>query len=431
MVSNGAKQGRFYGWTALSGAMLVFFCGCGNLFYSFGVFVPPMTEEFGWSRSALAMGYTLFLLIMGLLGPLVGTTVSKFGARKNVIIGNLVAALGLAGMSLTQDIWHVYLFFGVLIGIGNAFGTFIPTISIANNWFIRRKVLAISLVLASGGVGGFAFPPLIAWLIANLGWQLAWVCLAGIHLVLATGIAGIIIRNKPEDLGQVPDGKITEVDQEAGPGRVASGRVYQTPVDWGTKAALRTHALWLIMFFDAATWFSLNILTVHQVAYLEGLGFSPMLAATTLGLVVGMSIFGRLGFGVLGTRFEIRHLAAICLAGFGISMVILINIKALPFSIIYLYTILVGVSYGGLAICLPTLLGAYYGRAHYAQILGWSSPIGMLVGAAGPLLAGFIYDQTGNYMPAFMAAAVLLGLGLVAALLARPPRPGTTRLQKD
>jgi len=429
MVSTGIKQKRFYGWTALSGAMLVYFCGCGNLFYSYGVFVPSISDELGCSRSALAMGYTLFLLLMGLSGPLVGATVSKFGARKNIIIGNLVAALGLVGMSLAQQTWHVYLFYGVLVGIGIAFGLFIPIISIANNWFTKRKALAMSLVFASGGAGGFLFPPLIAWFIANLGWRLAWVCLGGIHLILAAGIAGIIIKNKPEDLGQVPDGEVVKVTRKVDQNQATSDRVYQTPVDWKTKDALRTRAFWLTAFFSAAAIFSLNILTVHQVAYLEDLGFSPMLAATILGLVVGMSILGRLGLGILGTRFEAKHLATTCLAGFAIGTVILINIKNLPFPTIYFYAALVGVCYGGLMIALPTIYGAYYGRTHYAQIVGWSSLISTPMSATGPLLAGFIYDQTGNYMPAFIVAAVLLGLGLVSALLARPPKPDITKLQ--
>ena len=96
------KRKGFYGWTALAGAMLVYFCGCGNLYYSYGVFLPAMSESMGWSRSALAGAHSLRTLLMGIIGPIVGITISKFGPRRGIIIGNLVASLGLASMFLVS-----------------------------------------------------------------------------------------------------------------------------------------------------------------------------------------------------------------------------------------------------------------------------------------------------------------------------------------
>jgi len=426
MATTGLRRERFYGWTALAGAILVYFCGCGNLWFSYGVFLPSISETFGWGRAALSGPYSLFILVMGLLAPLVGASITRFGARKNIIFGNLLAVLGLVGMSLIKDIWQVYLFYSVLIGVGNAFGMFLPATTIANNWFAKRRSLAMSLVVASGAIGGFALPPFITWLISGLGWRLTWVCLAVIHLVLSVGVAGALIKNKPEDIGQVPDGKVAQEAQEVEAGRTALSRVYQTPVDWKTREALRTRALWMIMVFTAATMFLLQIIMAHQVIYLQHLGFSPMIAATTLGIFAGLSIVGRLGIGALGSRFEGRHLAAACLGGFAIGVIILMNVKALPGTCLYLYALLSGVSYGGLIVLKPVMLGAYYGRAHYAQILGWCTLLVTLFGAAGPLLAGVIYDTTGSYMPAFVIAVALVGVGLVCALLAQPPKPRIT-----
>ena len=411
----------------MAGAMLVFFGMVGNSIISYGVFLPTMCEELGWSRSALSGLYTAFWITLGLLGPLVGISVNKFGARKNIICGNLVIVLGLLGMSLIKEVWHVYLIFGVLIAAGQAFGAFIPSTTVVINWFTRRRSLAMGLLNAAGGIGGLALPPLIIWLISSLGWRLGWVCLAGIHTVVVVVAAGMLVRNKPEEMGQVPDGEVTEAAQEAGAGNPALRRVYQTPVDWRVEDALRTPALWLLVIFTAAHLFALNFITLHQVAYLQDLGFSPMIAATTLGLLAGMSIIGQLGCGALGTRFEGRYLAAICLAGFAVGLTILMNVRALP--LIYLHTVLSGISYGGLLVLMPVLLGAYFGRAYYAQIIGWTVPITTIFSAISPLLAGFIYDTTGSYMPAFVVAVTLLGVGLVCALLARPPKPPVTMTQ--
>lgn len=282
----------------------------------------------------------------------------------------------------------------------------------------------MGLLFAAGGIGGFAFPPLISWLISSLGWQMSWGCLAGSHMVLAVVIGGILIRNKPEEMGQVPDGEVARSAQEAGVGSPPPRQVYQTAVDWKVRDALRTRALWLVMIAMAASLFSLDMLTIHQVAYLQDLGFSPMIAATALGLLAGISIIGRLLCGALGTRFEGRYLAAVCLAGFTVGIIILMNAKTLP--LIYLYAIISGISYGGMIVLGPVLTGAYFGRAHYAQISGWTAPVATFIAAASPLLAGFIHDTTGSYIPAFLVAAAFLGVGLVCALLARPPKPPVT-----
>ena len=101
--------------------MLAYGAICGDVTYAFGVFLPSMSESFGWSRSALSGPYTLFLIIGGMLGPLAGVTVARFGARKNIVLGNVIAALGLLGMSQVREIWQVYLFFGVMGGLGLAF----------------------------------------------------------------------------------------------------------------------------------------------------------------------------------------------------------------------------------------------------------------------------------------------------------------------
>jgi len=414
-------RGRFYGWIALAGAMLVYFCGCGDLFYSFGVFMPSICADLGWTRSMVAGAYSLLVILIGLAGPLVGFSVTRFGARKNIVLGNLVAVLGLLGLFWTAQPWHIFVFYGLLVGVGNAFGMFISATTIANNWFIRRRSLAMSLVIASGGIGGLVIPPLIALMISSVGWRFAWLFLALIHLILAVIIPGLIIRNRPEDMGQVPDGLVGGAVPKAGSGAVPQSRVYQTPVDWETGDAMRTLALWMIIFLGAAHMFAVNAIMAHLVLYLRDVGFSLTAAAFALGLIPGLSIIGRLGMGYLATRFEVRYLAAICLGGLMIAMLILMSITALP--LIYLFCLLFGISYGALIVALPTFFGAYFGRARYAQILGWTMPITTLVGAVGGPLAGVIHDATGSYMMAFIIAVAFLVIGVVCALLARPPKP--------
>jgi MFS family permease len=199
------------------------------------------------------------------------------------------------------------------------------------------------------------------------------------------------------------------------------GRIYQTAVDWKVGDALRTPALWLMMVVFSGAFFTLNILTTHQVAYLQDLHYSPMMSATALGLMIGMSIIGRLVCGALGMRFEGRYLAAIFLTGMMLGVVALIYVQGILF--IYLYSILTGIGFGGMIVLMPNIFGAYFGRTNYPQIIGWASPITTIVSAGSPALAGFLYDITGGYFLPFAIAAGFIFVSIIFTLLARPPRP--------
>ncbi len=419
MISIAQRRKRFYGWIVLAGNMLLGFSIAGTVWYSYGVFLPSLIGEFGWSRTALAAPYTVFLIIMGLSGPLVGISVSKIGSRKNMIVGALISIICLTGMSQVRSLWQVYLFYSVLGGASFALTTTVSSMTIVNNWFVRRRSLAMGLRLSAAGVAGFTFIPLISRLISGLGWRSAWLSLAGIQLVLTT-VGLILVRNRPEDVGQVPDGIVEGMTEKAGSRKVAPSRVYQTPVEWKAADALRTPALWLMVAFGITSTFTRFILQVHHVAYIGEIGFTAVLASSTLGLQIGISAVGRLLVGFLGTRFEMRHLAAACLAGFLIGVFVLMNARSVP--LVYLYTLLVGLSWGGLMVVRPTIIGAYYGRRSYPLVAGYITPLGIAVSSAGPLFAGFIYDTTGSYMIAFIVGAALLGVGIVFALLARPPK---------
>ena len=415
----GMEQPRFYGWTALIGVMLAYGGLCGDVIYAYGVFLPAMGETFHWSRSALSGSYGLFIIVGGMLGPVAGMTVSRFGARKNIVLCNIVAALGLLGMSQVEELWHVYLFFGLMAGMSLAFGEFISVTTVINNWFIRRRSLAMGLLFASGGIGGFAFPPLISWFISDLGWRIAWVCIAAIHLLLTVILSGILIRSRPEDVGQAPDG-LFDVTSQTLSKKTAPNRVYQTSVDWNLRDALRAPALWMIIVLFSAFFFASNMLTTHQVVYLQDLNFSPMRSATAFGLMIGISIIGRLLSGALGLRFEGRHLAAVFLTSMGLGIIVLIYARDI-YSI-YLYSILTGIGFGGTIVLMPNLIGAYFGRTHYSRIVGWTTPIVTLVCAASPVIAGFLCDVTGKYFLSFSLAAIVIFASVTLTLLSRPPR---------
>jgi len=415
------KERGFYGWIALTGAMLVYFTTSGTFFYSYGVFLPAMCNEYGWSRTLVGGGLSVALLAFGLPSPLIGASIARFGPRANIVFGNLLVVIGLAGMSITTEVWQIYLFYGILVGLGSGFGLYLTCTTVVNNWFIRKRSLGMGLVISAGGLGGFTFPLLATWLISNIGLQMAWLALAMIQFTCTVLIGGLIlVRNRPEDMGQSPDGISNTPADEMEEKTSYTSRVYQSPIDWQIRQAIRKPSTWLIATLCAANFLAISTVTAHQVAYMMDIGFSPIVAAMALGLVPGMSILGRLGFGLLGVRFEVRHLAIVSFITQVTALVILLTTKTLL--LIYIYAALFGISYGALVVALPTFIGAYYGRSHYAQILGLIFPLAIIAEAAGPVMAGAFNDAMGTYIPAFAVITSFSTLGLVCAMLAYPPK---------
>ena len=152
-----ARSGIFYGWFTLVGVMLIVFTVGGSFVNSFGVMLPVICEKFGWSRASVSAGLSIGVIAFGLPSPLFGMLVAKFGARFAFILGNILAAIGIAGMSLIQQVWHIYILY-LLIGLGAGFGGYITSATVVNNWFIEKTVSGHGPFCGQHGVGRICFP---------------------------------------------------------------------------------------------------------------------------------------------------------------------------------------------------------------------------------------------------------------------------------
>ena len=417
----GQRRNSFYGWVVLTGAMLVFFSSGGTFFFSYGVFLPEIAETLYLSRAAVGAGLTLSLLTFGLPSPLIGASIAKFGPRKNIIFGNSLAALGMLGMSQCSELWHLYFFFGGLVGLGAGFGLYLAVTTLVNNWFIARRALSMGLLFVSAGLAGLIFPPIASWLIDSVGWQSTWLVFGSINLVFAVLIGGLVlIRNAPEDLGQVPYGETVESISPSQAQEPVVEKNKAISKEWHIKQVIREPALWLIVSIGATNYYALGTVIAHQIAYLRDIHFSAMVAALVFSLLSGVSVIGRFGFGVLSLRINSRKMVIVNFVAQVSALVLLLMAKN-P-GLIYLYAVLFGISSGALAVSLPTVVVEYFGRARYPQIMGFIFPIVISAEAMGPFIAGAIYDTTTTYTIAFVITASVSFLGLISAVFLRPPR---------
>ncbi len=417
----------FYGYMIAAVAFVAFVL-VGGSYYALSVLTPVMAEDLSWSATQFGAVFSIFALLTGIASPLVGAFVARFGPRLAILIGSGLAAVGVGLFSVLTEIWHFYLFVAVY-AFGFALGAVLPLQQLIGNWFIARRSLFLGLVMTGAGVGGLLMSTLASRLVIALGsWRSTWLILCGM-LAIVIPLVLLFIRNKPEELGQRPDGVAQGVDLEASAAAARqTSRVYRTGIHWEAKAALKTPAFWQIALGLGVMFFLLQAVMAHQVAYLTlEAGVALSVAGSAIGLITTSSIIGRLAAGWLGDRIEPRIVLAGLLLMLGLSLALLLIGQGLV--TLYLYVILFGIGYGGVIVLAPAISLNYFGSRHFAVIMGIATPIGSILGTVSPLLVGAIKDAIGSYVPAFLGMVVLAVVGAVMVFLALPPVPKAVETQ--
>ena len=391
----------------MGAAFSVLFMAYGAQF-SFGVFFSALLEEFGWSRGALSGAFALYAFGYSALAVVSGRLTDRWGPRAVIATGGFFLGAGWFAMSTTSAIWHPYVFYGVVAAIGMSTAN-VPCTATVARWFVRRRGLATGLTSAGGSFGAFCLPPIAQLLVSGVGWRRAYVIFGAAILVALNALAPLMKRD-PEGLGLTPDG---DRPTEAGGGRSERGR------DYTIRQAMRTRAFWVLFGLFAATWIPIFAPLVHLVPLARGLGVDP-LVATTLVSALGMAgIIGRLFMGSLSDRIGRRPAIGIGLLIQVAAFLGLAVAGALP--ALYAASIAFGFSYGAVASLFPAIVADFFGRERAGSLVGLLFAMSGSMAALGPLGAGFIYDRTGSYGPAWVASAALnvVALGLLA--WARPP----------
>ena len=418
------KKGIYYGWITLAGAGLTYCVEAAVIVYPFGLFLPFISDEFGWSRGTVSVAPGLSYFLGALFTPMGGYLVAKYGARRCIVVGGTVSALAMLLMSFLTYLWQLYFAYGLLVSLGVALAGLVPATTLANNWFTRKRPVALGIITASGSVGALIFIPIVAQIIERLGWRGTYLVLFPLVLVLMAVLPGILIRNHPKDLSPVADEAVS--DEAEKPAVVDGAEVTQhTPVDFTLSESIRTAGFWLL----AASWgivmFSMAMMITHTVAHLLDKGIAIGVAATIFSFLPGMSIVGKLGAGFLGLRINTRVLALGAVALMAVAMSILVSAKSVP--LILAGAVCLGLGFGTALTSFLDCFPSFFGSKHNAKIIGTSLPITMILGGLGAPFAGFVYDLSGSYMIPFSTVIVLLTVAVVFVSLARPPLPITRR----
>lgn len=357
--------------------------------------------------------------------------INRFGPRKTLAIGAGITTASCFLMAFFGHMYPAYLLLCFFTGIGISFGSVVPIQALVLHWFNMRRALAMGLVLGGGAIGGFIYPQIISACIVNLGgdWRIGWDVIA-IACLLSGFIALVAVRNRPEDLGQHPDGISPAIAGVAtASSKMKPIKTYRSPINWKFKDALRTRSLWSVIIGTAFIFFLWQTVLTQTPAHLSDRGFSPtdpvifFQPAFVYGLILAFSIVGRLSVSFLGELIEARFLVGI--AGFcliiGGGLFWLASRDNLWAA--YLYPLLVGVGFGATYVCFPLILGNYFGAESFHNVSGVANPVGALFQFTAPFVAGSLYDLNHSYGLAISIACSIALIGALVILSSHPPRP--------
>lgn len=413
----GGKAKLFFGWVVVGCAFLVLFVTYG-VQYSFGVFSPALSKEFGWTRTAVAGAFSLYAFTYSLFSLPSGRLTDLWGPKKVIALGGFLLGSGLILVSQLGSLWQLYVFYGLLAALGMS-TAYIPCNSTVVRWFIKKRGLAIGITTSGGSFGAFAIPPLASFLISEFGWRVAIFALGAGMLVLLNVIALFMVRD-PERLGLSPDGEALAAEGLAVAG-LNGPPAFQGPADRSLAQALRTGSFWVLCAMFLATWITVFIPLVHMVSFAIDLGVSKMLAAGSVSALGLSAAIGRMIMGAVSDRIGRKTALALCFVFQVVSFIGFTLTDGLWK--LYASAVLFGASYGSISTLFPALMGDFFGRTHVGAICGFVFAAAGSLSSTGPFLAGYIRDLTGQYTLAFVLGGVLNLAALAILAFAKRPAP--------
>ncbi len=408
----------FYGWIIVAVTFVAMGIGV-NARTAFSLLFPPILDEFHWDRGVTAGAFSFGFVVSGIMSPLIGRMMDRFGPRAVMELGTALMAAGFLLAPLTSQPWHLYLTIGVLVGGGSVCLGYSGQSLYLPNWFVRSRGLAIGLAFSGVGLGSVTLLPWVQSMIIGAGWREACWAL-GLLILIVLAPINLLLRKRPEDMGLHPDGDAASV--ASGPVRPSNVvDTHWTSIEWTLRRALRTARFWWLAlgYFGALyAWYAVQ---VHQTKYLQEIGFSANRSAWALGLVSLIGVVGQIALGHLSDRIGREWIWAISNLGFVICYLALI-VLGHDQSMVWLY--LMVAAQGGLGYGLTSVMGAmvaeiFQGR-NFGGIFGTIMLAALAGGAAGPWLTGLLHDELGDYTLAFWLGVAMSVISAAAIWRASP-----------
>lgn len=425
-------SGPFYGWYIVGVAFMANFVSVGTGFYLFNIFMVPLCDAYGWTRTEANLALTLGTLF-GFAGQFVyGSIVDRVGPRALMAAGSVMAGGAFALLSQARELWLFYLLYVALFLGNGAYGGIVAN-SAVNNWFVEKRGKALGLATSGVSASGAVAPYLALMVLGSAGLEWSFVII-GATILFVGPLAFLIVRNRPEDQGLLPDGASLDEeicslgeDQLHKPVRGGideSGNVLvgaERAGTWTPGMLVRTAAFWRVGLAYGLVMIGVVGVMSQLKAHFTDTGFDDRTATLLMSGTALLGAFGKYFWGALCDRYDSSKVAAtlMTLGGVGLSMIFLKD--SLPFLILFI--LIFGLAMGGVMSTFPVIIAELYGRYSFASVARFVA-IFLVLEVLGYVIAGQSFDRTGSYNTAY---AVFLVLDLVAVVLVigakKPGRP--------
>jgi MFS family permease len=384
LTADTSLQSRYYGWNIAATLAITETISWGIIYYAFSVFLTPMEQEFGWTRTEMTGAFSLSLLIAGAMAFPIGTWIDRHGARLLMTVGSVGASLLVLAWSQVHELTTLYLIWAGL-GLCAAALLYEPAFAVIAVWFVRHRGRALALVTFVAGLASTIFVPLSDALLHTFGWRSALVILGLFLAVTTIPLHLLVLRRRPGDLGLLADGGLKEVDS------------VQRPIGTNLRTALGSRSFWMLTAAFSLSNLSAAAIRFHLIPFLISSGYDASTAALTAGSIGILQVTGRVIFAPLDTRISSRVIAS-SLFGLEALALLILLLGSSTWNVIA-FIVIFGASYGAKTLARPSMLAEFYGSSHFARISSIMAIFLTITTTAAPVGASFVYDRLGTYQP--------------------------------
>jgi MFS family permease len=409
------KRPIFYGWflIPLCLANITVSSGIAN---TFSVIFVSLLREYGLSRADLSGVYSLYILVLFCGGVLVGPLLGRIGPRVIIPAGSALIALGLWGCSRISSPYQLFFYYGCITALGCCCIAWLPNSLIITNWFVRRRGMAVGIVMCGAGVATLIFIPLTQFLIDWVGWRGAFLATGLLSVATIAPLNAVFQRSRPEEMGLRPDG----VDPESATQRTQSKPKIQE--QWKVTHALKTGSFWMMGIAFLFNPFVTFTLTLHQVALVVEQGFSPAAVTTTLGFIGIFAMLGRTSAGTLSDRIGREPAYTLFMAFTSLGILSLFFLSPQKTWMLLAYVVLGGLGQGVGGAMFPAMLADLFPGPRLGKILGILSMFAGLGSSFGSWFLGYLHDLSGSYQWGLVFLFLAVCVAVIAVWIAAPRR---------
>lgn len=386
----------------------------GAFIFGFSSFVIPLSEQYGWGRGEIALAITVSNISMMAMLPILGTIVDQKGVRALLIPATILFGLIFALFSQVSHLWQFYVGAFALTVLGGGAST-IAYVPLLTSWFDKHKGLALGLGISGAGIGAIIMPRLVNWITVQASWREAYMAIGAVNLLIVAPLVFFMVRNKPSDLGQYPDGVTQEEWRSSGEARVTAGYTF--------SECLRQATFWKLVFASFLLGIALTGAVSQIVPLLVDRGMTRGEAAGAASMLGVSIITSRIISGYLMDKFHAPYVAAVALmttaAGFASLAFAPSNATAI------MTTVAIGIGLGVEFDVLGYLCAQYFGRRSVGRTYGFMYMLFNVGGAVGVYFAGLSFDVFGSYHSGLIVAsmATLVAIGLLLLIGPYPTLP--------